>query len=71
VNATGPKLNFDATEGLGPGKNRLSVCSADHAEETAKKLPALVEQMKRGDRMRFVVGTGHGSGTCEGAASAG
>lgn len=32
VNATGPKLNFDATEGLGPGKNTVSVCSYDHAE---------------------------------------
>ncbi len=68
VNATGPKLNFAATEGLGPGKNSLSVCTADHAEETAKTFLALVEQMKRGDRKRFVVGTGHGSCTCEGAA---
>lgn len=31
VNATGPKLNFEATEGLGPGKNTVSVCSYDHA----------------------------------------
>ena len=68
VNATGPKLNFAATEGLGPGKNSLSVCTADHAVETAKAFLALVEQMKRGDRKRFVVGTGHGSCTCEGAA---
>ena len=26
VNATGPKLNFEATEGLGPDKNTVSVC---------------------------------------------
>ena len=28
INATGPKLNFEATEGLGPGKFTHSVCSA-------------------------------------------
>jgi len=33
VNATGPKLNFEATEGLGPGKNTVSVCSYSHAAE--------------------------------------
>ena len=36
VNATGPKLNFDATPGLGPGRHTYSVCTADHAEETAR-----------------------------------
>ncbi len=35
VNATGPKLNFDATPGLGDGKGQVgphsvSVCTADH-----------------------------------------
>ncbi|MGH9681169.1 MAG: NAD(P)/FAD-dependent oxidoreductase, partial [Candidatus Acidiferrales bacterium] len=68
INATGPKLNFGATEGLGPGKNSLSVCTAPHAQETARTFLDLVEQMKRGDRKRFVVGTGHGTCTCEGAA---
>ena len=34
VNATGPKLNFEATEGLGPGKFTHSVCTCDHAVET-------------------------------------
>ncbi len=68
MNATGPKLNFGVTEGPGPGKNSFSACTADHAEETAKTLLALVERMKRGDRKRFVVGTGHGSCTCERAA---
>jgi sulfide:quinone oxidoreductase len=68
VNATGPKLNFGATEGLGPGKNSLSVCTPDHASETASVLHQLIEQMKRGDKKRFVVGTGHGTCTCEGAA---
>ncbi len=68
VNATGPKLNFGATEGLGPGKNSLSVCTADHAEESAQAFLGMVEQMRRGERKRFLVGTGHGSCTCEGAA---
>jgi sulfide:quinone oxidoreductase len=68
VNATGPKLNFGATEGLGPGKNSLSVCTAPHAKETAGVFLDLIEQMKRGERKRFVVGTGHGTCTCEGAA---
>jgi sulfide:quinone oxidoreductase len=68
VNATGPRLNFDATEGLGPGKHTVSVCTPDHANEAAKDFLALVELMKVGQRCRFVVGTGHGMCTCEGAA---
>lgn len=68
LNATGPKLNFEATEGLGPGKNSLSVCTADHAEETARVFLEKIERMKRGERQRFLIGTGHGGCTCEGAA---
>ncbi|MEZ5403805.1 MAG: FAD/NAD(P)-binding oxidoreductase [Bryobacteraceae bacterium] len=68
VNATGPKLNFAATEGLGPGQNSLSVCTADHAEETARAFLHNVERMKKGERRRFLVGVGHGTCTCEGAA---
>ena len=68
INATGPKLNFGATEGLGSGKNSLSVCSAEHAAETAVALQEAVARMKRGERQRFLVGTGHGGCTCEGAA---
>lgn len=68
VNATGPKLNFGATEGLGPGKNSLSVCTAGHAEEAAGVFKRLIDEMKRGERKRFLIGTGHGACTCEGAA---
>jgi sulfide:quinone oxidoreductase len=68
INATGPKLNFDATSGLGPGKNSLSVCTAGHAQETARVFLEKVERMKRGERQRFAVGVGHGGATCEGAA---
>ena len=38
VNATGPKLNFGATEGLGPDKHTVSVCSYDHATHAWSKL---------------------------------
>ncbi len=68
INATGPKLNFNATSGLGPGKNSLSVCSADHADETSRVFLEMVERMKRGEKKRFLIGVGHGSCTCEGAA---
>ncbi|MCL5744086.1 MAG: NAD(P)/FAD-dependent oxidoreductase [Acidobacteria bacterium] len=68
LNATGPKLNFGATDGLGPGKHSLSVCTADHAAETARAFLELVERMKRGERKRFLIGMGHGLCTCQGAA---
>jgi len=68
LNATGPKLNFAATDGLGPDKNSLSVCTPDHAVEAAKHFLHLVDRMKHGDRCRFVIGTGHGLCTCQGAA---
>ncbi|WP_353661353.1 FAD-dependent oxidoreductase [Hydrogenimonas sp. SS33] len=73
VNATGPKLNFDATEGLGDGNNQLgkhtvSVCTADHALHANKKLRELFERAKKGEKLKVVVGTGHGTCTCQGAA---
>ncbi|MDA8311181.1 MAG: NAD(P)/FAD-dependent oxidoreductase [Actinomycetota bacterium] len=68
VNATGPRLRFDLTEGLGPEANSLSVCTVDHAVQTSAALDEAVERMRRGERQRFLVGTGHGACTCEGAA---
>ena len=68
INATGPKLNFAATPGLGPEGNSLSVCTFDHAAQTAEALRAAIERMKGGEKLTFVVGTGHGTCTCEGAA---
>lgn len=68
VNATGPRLNFEATEGLGPGKYTHSVCSCDHAEETWKALQECFDRMKRGERLTLLFGTGHPSATCQGAA---
>jgi sulfide:quinone oxidoreductase len=68
INATGPRLAFEATPGLGPGQHSLSVCTADHAAETARVLDEKVARMRKGERQRFLVGTGHGGATCQGAA---
>ncbi len=69
INATGPKLNFAATPGLGPDEGHtVSVCTASHAQEAAKELDALIERAKRGEKLTAVVGTGNGTCTCEGAA---
>ena len=72
VNATGPKLNFGATPGLGEGSNlgehTVSVCTADHAEHAAHELKVAIDKMKNGQRQRFLIGTGHGMCTCQGAA---
>lgn len=68
VNATGPKLNFEATEGLGPGKNSLSVCSCDHAAETWEELKTCFRRMEQGERLTLLFGTGHPGATCQGAA---
>lgn len=69
INATGPKLNFAATEGLGPEHGHtVSVCTASHALEANKKLQATIEDMRKGERRTIVIGTGHGMCTCQGAA---
>jgi sulfide:quinone oxidoreductase len=72
INATGPKLNFGATEGLGEGsslgEHTVSVCTADHAEHAAHELDKVIEKMKDGERQRILIGTGHGMCTCQGAA---
>jgi sulfide:quinone oxidoreductase len=68
INATGPKLAFEATPGLGPNGHTLSVCTAPHAKAAALALDESVERMRRGERQRFLVGTGHGGCTCQGAA---
>ncbi len=72
INATGPKLNFGATEGLGEGSNlgehTVSVCTAEHASHAGDELKKCIEKMKQGERQKFLVGTGHGMCTCQGAA---
>ncbi|KAA6187677.1 NAD(P)/FAD-dependent oxidoreductase [Thiohalocapsa marina] len=69
INATGPKLNFSATPGLGPdGGYTTSVCTPGHALEANQQLQATIAAMQRGEQKTFVVGTGHGMCTCQGAA---
>ena len=69
VNATGPKLNFGATEGLGPEDGyTTSVCTPQHALHANEKLQEQIAAMRSGERRTFVIGTGHGMCTCQGAA---
>jgi sulfide:quinone oxidoreductase len=68
INATGPKLNFAATPGLGPDRNSLSVCTPGHAEQAAQALGGVIEKLRAGQRQTLVIGVGHGTCTCEGAA---
>ena len=69
INATGPKLNFGATEGLGPDHGyTVSVCTAHHALEANARLQVIIEALKRGEHKTLVIGTGHGTCTCQGAA---
>ncbi len=72
INATGPKLNFAATPGLGDanglGEFTVSVCTADHAVHAAHELEKCIEKMRAGERQTFLIGTGHGLCTCQGAA---
>jgi len=68
INATGPKLNFDATEGLGPDKFTNSVCTYDHASHAWENLQKSLEKMENGEKQTFLIGTGHPLATCQGAA---
>lgn len=67
VNATGPKLNFAATEGLGPDKFTQSVCTYHHASQAWEKLKEVIAKLEQGVRQRIVIGTGHAMATCQGA----
>jgi sulfide:quinone oxidoreductase len=70
INATGPKLAFDMTEGLNPGTNKaFSVCTYDHAEHAWHGLKDLIDQLKKSDKKaKILIGTGHAKATCQGAA---
>ncbi len=69
INGTGPRLDFEATEGLMPGTNKtVSVCSFDHAQHAWKELKVLIDRMKKGEHVKLVIGTGHALATCQGAA---
>ena len=69
INATGPKLNFESTEGLQPGQNKtVSVCTYDHAVHAWNDLKDLIQRMKKGEHIKILIGTGHAKATCQGAA---
>ncbi|MBU2526662.1 MAG: NAD(P)/FAD-dependent oxidoreductase [Bacteroidetes bacterium] len=69
INATGPKLNFEATAGLIPGQNKTySVCTYTHANHAWEGLNALIQEMKNGKKAKILIGTGHAKATCQGAA---
>jgi len=68
INATGPRLRFEATPGLGPDGHTVSVCTADHALEAAARLREVIKRLASGEEQTLVVGMGHGTCTCEGAA---
>ncbi len=69
VNATGPKLNFAATPGLGPDEGYTSsVCTPGHATAAAHSLTEVIMKLRHGEPQTLVIGVGHGTCTCEGAA---
>ncbi|TXE16757.1 NAD(P)/FAD-dependent oxidoreductase [Psychroserpens burtonensis] len=69
INATGPKLDFEATEGLIPGENKTySVCTYTHADHAWEGLNEVIQQMKSGKKVKILIGTGHAKSTCQGAA---
>jgi sulfide:quinone oxidoreductase len=72
INATGPKLAFEMTEGLNPGTNNAySVCTYDHAEHAWFGLHGLIKKLQASDskeKAKILIGTGHPKATCQGAA---
>jgi sulfide:quinone oxidoreductase len=68
INATGPKLNFAATPGLGPDFFTNSVCTYDHAAHAWSDLQQAFKKLEAGQKQTFLIGTGHAMATCQGAA---
>lgn len=66
--ATGPKLNFEGTPGLGPQGHTFSICTLDHAVASRDKYLEIVDRMRKGEKQKIVIGTGHPGATCQGAA---
>jgi sulfide:quinone oxidoreductase len=69
INATGPYLNYEGTPGLGPEHGATeSICNVPHARQARDAYLEKVARLEKGDKVKFVVGTGHGLATCQGAA---
>ena len=41
---------------------------ADHAVHAAEELEKVMDKMRKGERQKILIGTGHGMCTCQGAA---
>lgn len=70
INATGPKLAFELTEGLLPTTNKTySVCTYDHATHASTAFHKLINEVKTTNKKaKILIGTGHAKATCQGAA---
>ena len=69
VVATGPRLEFESTPGLGPhGGHTYSICTLDHAIRARAAYLESVRKMEAGEPQRIVIGTGHRMAMCRGAA---
>lgn len=69
INATGPYLNFEGTEGLGPDHgNSHSICNIHHAKMARDAYLEQVKRMEQGEHVKILVGLGHPQATCQGAA---
>ncbi len=68
INTTGPKLNFEGTEGLSEENGSYSVCTYEHASNAWKALQETFKKLENGERQTILVGTGHALSTCQGAA---
>ncbi|WP_071396257.1 NAD(P)/FAD-dependent oxidoreductase [Bacillus tuaregi] len=69
INATGPHLNFEGTEGLGPDHDTShSICNIHHAKMARDAYLEQVKRMEKGEKVKLLIGTGHGQATCQGAA---
>lgn len=67
--ATGPKLNWEGTPGLGPMNGyTLSICHLRTAVQARDEYHETLERLRRGEKARFVIGAGHPETTCQGAA---
>lgn len=69
INATGPHLNFEGTEGLGPDNGTShSICNIHHAKMARDAYLEQVKRMEKGEDVKLLIGNGHGQATCQGAA---
>lgn len=69
INSTGPHLNFEGTEGLGPDFDTShSICNIHHAKLARDAYLEQVKRMEKGENVKILIGTGHGQATCQGAA---